>query len=426
MKVLLLSQYFYPEVGATQTRMFEFARALAADGHDVDVVTEFPNHPTGVFPDRYRGRWLELDGSQPFRIRRVWVFARPRKTFWTRLGFYFSFFVMAIIGSWRLAGRYDVVVATSPPLPVAVAGFVISRLKRAAFVMDVRDLWPKAAQALGELSDGWFYRLAERLEEALYRRSDLITVTTRAFMRDIGGRVPALASSIQLVPNGTLDAVFDPARGDAGLRTRLGLDGKFVVAYVGLHGLAQGLGTVLDAAGLLKAEDDIRFVFVGEGPLKQALMARVEAEGLPNVRFLDQVPLAQSAHYMNLADALVVPLTADPVFEMFVPSKMFDAMACAKPVLLMVGGEARAILDDACAGLFVPPGDTGALCSAVAELKRHPERGTAMGTAGRQYVTRHYRRSDQAHRFATLVSDVASRRGAMTPESYKAPRGCAE
>jgi len=408
MRVLLVSQYFHPEVGATQTRMFEFARALAGQGHAVDVLTEFPNHPRGIIPDAYRRRWFELDTSHTFRVARVWVFARPRKTFWTRLGFYGSFLLMAIVGSWRLPRRYDVVVATSPPLPVALAGLVISRLKRAAFVMDVRDLWPRAAKALGELAEGRAYQAAERLEMFLYRRADRITVTTRAFARDIAERAPETSARIHLVPNGTLETVFNPDRGDAGLRRQLGLDGLCVAGYVGLHGLAQGLGTVLDAAERLAAAGaPIHFLFVGDGPQRSALISRAQNAGLTNVLFLPQVPLEESAHYMNAADVLLVPLTAEPVFEMFVPSKMFDAMACARPVVLMVPGEARTILAESGGGVFVPPGDAVTLAEALTELAGQGESRERMGRAGRAYVVQHYRRAEQASRFAAIVADAA-------------------
>src|SRR5262249_11903319 len=153
MRVLLLSQYFFPEVGATQTRMFQFAQTLAELGHEVDVIAEFPNHPIGIIPESYKGRWIEYDRTHPFPIIRVRVITSPSKTFWTRLGLYGSYWAMAVVAAFRLPGRYDVVAATSPPLPVAWAGSVIGTIKRCPFVMDVRDLWPTAAKALNELSN---------------------------------------------------------------------------------------------------------------------------------------------------------------------------------------------------------------------------------------------------------------------------------
>lgn len=409
MKVLLLTQYFFPEVGATQTRMYEFARALTEGGHDVTVVTEFPNHPIGVIPPRYAGRWFEDDRSHPFRIVRVRVIASPRKTFYTRIMFYGSFFVMALIVGLRPGDRYDVVVATSPPLPVAAVGLVVSAFKRAAFVMDVRDLWPKAAQALGELSNPRLYRWAEALEQRLYERADRITATTRSFCRYIAGRgIPA--AKVIHVPNGTLEDVFSPGRGDAGLRQRLGLDRKLVVVYAGLHGIAQDLEMVLETAGRLRDEDEIAFVFLGEGPRKAALMEAARTQGLDQVRFLPQVPLEESAHYLNLADVVLVPLARDQIFNMFVPSKLFDGLACGKPVLLSVDGEAREILEESGGGLFVPPGDAEALAAAIRYLLGHPEIRKEMGERGRQFVTRHYRRRVQAQRFAEVVTAAADGR----------------
>ena len=407
MRVLLLSQYFFPEVGATQTRMSHFAQALVDLGHEVHVVTEFPNHPIGIIPDSYRGRWIEYDHSHPFHIIRVRVLASMRKTFWTRLGFYGSYCAMAILASVRLPGRYDVVVATSPPLSVAVAGAVLSSIKRAPFVMDVRDLWPRAAKALKELSNPLLYRLAERTEHALYRKAARITVTTKRFACHVAECDATFAAKTHLVPNGTVESVFSPERGDDGLRQRLGLEDKFVVVYAGLHGVAQGLETVIEAAARLKGAG-VEFLFVGEGPRKEALKILAAKRDLAEVRFIAQVPLEESCYYLNAADALLVPLAADPVFEMFVPSKLFDAMACATPVILSVDGEAREILEEAGGGLFARPGDPQALVDAILELRAHPARRLEMGRRGRDFVRRRYLRADQARHFARIVTDAAT------------------
>jgi glycosyltransferase involved in cell wall biosynthesis len=408
MRVLLLSQYFFPEVGATQTRMYQFAKTLAELGHTVDVLTEFPNHPTGVIPDSYRGRWLEYDGSHPFRIVRVRVFASPHKTFLTRIAFYFSYCAMAVVASFALPRRYEVVAATSPPLPVALAGVMIAWAKRSAFVMDVRDLWPKAAKALRELSNPALYRCAERAERFLYRRAARITATTKSFCRYIAGCDPAFAAKTRLVPNGTLEDIFSPARGDNGIKRQLGLESAFVIVYAGLHGIAQDLDTAIDAASRLKASG-VQFVFVGEGPRKAHLVAAAAARGADNVRFLPQVRLEDSCFYMNAADAVLVPLAADPVFDMFVPSKLFDAMSCARPVILSVDGEARDILAEAGAGVFAEPGDSRALADAVLALRDDPAGRSEMGRRGREFVLRHYRRTEQAVRFAEILSEAAAR-----------------
>ncbi len=420
MQVLIVSQYFYPEVGATQTRMREFARALAAAGHDVDVLTEFPNHPTGIIPAAYRGRWIEFDRLDGFRVIRVRVLTSPRKNFRTRLLFYGSFVTMAILCSSRLRRRYDVVAATSPPLPVALAGRVLSRLKRAAFVMDVRDLWPLAAGALKELSNPRAFRWAERLERFLYDAADRIVVTTRAFERYITAQKPDRAPKIVYIPNGTVMETFDPARGDDGLRGRLAPNDEFLVVYAGLHGVAQGLSTALDAAALLR-ERHVRFVLVGEGPVKAALKEQARSRGLGHVVFVDQVPIEMSAYYLNAADALLVPLVADRVFDMFVPSKMFDAMAAGKPVILAVDGEAREILERSGAGVFVPPGDAPALARSILDLESDAALRTEMGRRGRDFVRRHYVRADQARQFASVLEQVAAH-GGRAPAAVGAVR----
>jgi len=410
MTVLLVTQYFHPEIGATQTRMMAFAQALVDGGHTVDVLTEFPNHPAGVIPSRYKGRWLEFEDDGSLRIVRVRVYATAVKTFWRRLAFYGSFFLMAVIVAPRLRKRYDCVAATTPPLPVAAAGLVLSRLKRAAFVMDVRDLWPLAAKALGELSNPRAYAWAERLERALYARAHRITVTTEAFARYIGQIVPNAAAAIEHVPNGTLADLFDPGRGDAGMRARYGAQNEFVVAYAGLLGIAQGLGVLLDAAVRLRGEP-VRFLIVGEGPDRARLEKHARELGLQSVIFTGQVAPEQVAFHLNAADLVVVPLVPDAVFEMFVPSKMFDAMACARPVALMVPGEARDILDRAGGGVFVPPGDSEALSRTIRDLMHDRARCLAMGERGRRFVVDHYLRPQQARRFVQVLAAAAAAHG---------------
>jgi glycosyltransferase involved in cell wall biosynthesis len=402
MKVLLLTQYFAPEIGATQNRMVEFAAALAAAGHDVEVLTEVPNHPSGIVASSYRTKWIYREQENGYRVTRVWVFARPRKTFLTRAGFYATYFVMAIVA---VLGRrrYDVVVATTPPLTVAGAALVISRMKRAPFVADVRDLWPEAAAALGELSNPVLYRLAAWLERAVYRGARAVTATTAPFCAHVeahGGP----KGRVTHVPNGTRPDLFaTSAAAGAAFRRQHDLDDRFVLAYVGLHGLAQGLDVVLDAAA---ARPEALFLLVGEGPRKAALMAESTRRACANVRFLPEVPIARVADVMSAADALLVSLSDDPVFQTFVPSKLFDGMAASRPVVLMVDGEARRILEDAGAGEFVPPGDAAGLAAAVARLAQDPAARRRMGDAGRAFVCARYDRREQAQRFARIVESA--------------------
>ena len=403
MRVLLVSQYYPPEVGATQNRMQSFATALRKAGVDVDVLTELPNHPAGVIPTEFDGRWFDIAQIEGCRVVRVRVATSPKKTYWSRLAFYASFALMALAARPRLARRYDVVLATSPPLPAAGAGWLLARWTRAQFVLDVRDLWPKAAVALGELSQGAAYRAAERLEARLYRDAARILLTTRGFADDLGARGVA-AAKLAYVPNGADLDNFSPRAPT--LRDALANGAETLVVYAGLHGIAQDLDTVLSAASQLR---DVRakFVFLGDGPRKAALVARARELALTNVDFHDAVPVERCADYLSAADLVVVPLAANPLFTMFVPSKLYDAMACARPVLLMVDGEARDILRRAEAGVFVPPGNATALADAIRRLARAPAECRKMGESGRTFVVEHFSREAIGREVVGIVEEVA-------------------
>lgn len=408
--VLFVSQYFAPEIGATQTRMHEFARACVARGHRVTVLTEFPNHPQGVIPRTYRGKMSTTESMDGFTVERVWVRASPVKTFRSRLLFYVSFLLMASARGVTLRGPIDVVVATSPPLPVALVGWIIARRHRARFVMDVRDLWPAAAVALGELSNPAMLRLASVLERFLYARADRITAVTRRFVVAISQSVRGRGRPVAYVPNGAATEVFKPGPPEAGIRARLGAGKGFIVTFAGNLGIAQGLGAVLEAAEIL-ADDDVAVCFIGDGPAKDQLIARADASGLLNVRFLAPVPTAQVTPYLLSSDALLVTLSRAPVFEMFVPSKLFDSLACARPVILMANGEAKEILDESGGGIWVAPEDAGGLAAAIRSLAAmSPNKRHEFGERGHTYVMKSFTRAVQNDRMIEIIEEVAQAR----------------
>lgn len=415
MHILFVSQYFTPEVGATQIRIHEFARACHRRGHRVTVLTEFPNHPYGRIPAAYRGRLVTRETLEGFTVLRVWVRASMEKTLWTRLAFYGSFAVMAAVCGLTMRGRPDVVVATSPPLPVGLAGWLIARLRGARFVLDVRDLWPAAIEAVGAVPRRAVLRAAGALEQFLYRRADHITAVTRGFVRYIRARV-ADPERVVWLSNGAATDLFDPARADPALRTRLGLAGRFVVTFAGLHGMAQGLDVVLEAAGRLRDRPEVVFLFIGDGPAKAQLMASATRLDLPNVRFLPTVPPTEVASYLTASDALLVPLRPHPVFDTFVPSKLYDFLACARPVILMVDGEAREILEASGAGIFAPAGSADGLAKAVLLLLETPEEDRRrMGARGRAYVLANYTRAQRSAELVALVETMGAPTGPGRP-----------
>jgi glycosyltransferase involved in cell wall biosynthesis len=403
LRVLLVSQYFPPEIGATQTRMQAFAEFLAARGHDVTVISEFPNHPHGVIPPEYRGRMLEDDRSNPYRVLRVWVKASPEKTTSNRIAFYLSYMGLATASAPR-AGPVDVVLATSPPLFAAAAGLAIARLKRAPFVLDVRDLWPAAAVSLNELSPGVSLSAAEALERLLYGQAAVVVAVTRPFCDHID-RIRGSGPNTVLIPNGTLDLFF--SNGDPGAREWLGIpDDRFLVTFAGTHGIAQGLPSILDAAD--QTNGDIQFAFIGEGPAKEALVRLVGLRGLANITFHPEIPLCEIAPILAASDALLVPLSAAATFADFVPSKLFDFMATGRPVILAARGEAARVVERAGAGIVVGPEKPAALAAGARWLAEHPHEAAEMGRRGREFA-RTQRRVVQAERLEQVLVDAASR-----------------
>lgn len=400
MKVLLLSQYFPPEVGATQTRMQAFAEHLTARGHDVTVICELPNHPQGVIPPEYRGRVIDDDRSNGYRVIRVWVRATEEKTQRTRMAFYLSYMGLATLAA-PLAGRPDVVLATTPPLFTGVAGAAIARAFRVPLVLDVRDLWPAAAVSLDQISGESARRLAEALERRLYREAAQIVAVTGPFCRHIAA-VGRLRRPPVLVPNGTLESFFVDA--DRSARATLGIpEGRFLTTFAGTLGIAQALPSVLDAAEA--AGPGYAFSLVGDGPLREPLVEDAQRRGLTNVTFHGQRPLDEIPPVLAASDALLVSLSAHPTFDEFVPSKMIDFMATGRPIVLAAAGESARILELAGAGVVVPPEEPEQIAAAVRWLADHPAEAASMGAHGREFARRRLR-SVQAERLEQVLLDV--------------------
>ena len=384
MNVVLVTQYFYPETGATQNRMASFARALTRGGHQVTVLTEFPNHPHGAIRPEYKGRWIERDCREGYAIVRVRVLASPNKSFWRRISFYTSFMIMSIIGALRAGVRAHLVIATSPPIFAGAAGWVLAVLRRAPFVLDVRDLWPDAAIELGELRNPILVKASRRLEAFLYQRASFILAATRGMSEAIEARTD---TPTQIVSNGTEPSLFSPVHADPSLRKNLGLQGKFLAVFAGNLGIAQDLDTIVETARLLRHEEKFVFLFIGAGPELAHIQAKVRQLRLDNVRFHPQVPVEEIPAYLLAADVLLVTLRNLSLFSIFVPSKLYDCMSCQRAVLTNIPGEVQRIVEQSGAGLVVPAGDARSMADAMSVLLDDPERRRIMGENGRNLVS---------------------------------------
>lgn len=407
MRVLFISQYFPPEMGAPAARTYELARRWVQMGAEVTVVTALPNHPTGVVPERYRqGRFFEehLDG---IRVLRTWIYAAANRGFWRRSLNYVSFMFSSLLLGVRRAGPVDVIIATSPQFLVGISGWIASRWRSAPFIFEVRDLWPDSIAELGMLREGIVLRQLRRLEMLLYRQATRVIGVAHSTRRELLAR-GVDPEKIVIIPNGADAEVFRDLEKYNGIRENLSLGRKFVVSYIGTHGLAHGLETVLDSAHRLREFDDIVFLFVGDGAERERLLQRSAQLQLKNVHFLGVQPRERIPHYLATSDVSLVPLRRKSLFQKVLPSKLFEIMGCSRPVILGVEGEARAAVESAGAGLCVRPEDPEALTQAILTLYRDPTLVDLLGRNGRQYVRRHYCRDRLARRYFETLRRVVS------------------
>jgi glycosyltransferase involved in cell wall biosynthesis len=402
MKILYISQYFPPEVGATQNRAKEMAAYLTRLGHSVTVLTEFPNHPKGIIAPDWRHGWRRIEQVDGIRVIRVWVFARQRKNFFTRMGLYLSFMLNAALAGTLTAGRYDVVLATSPPYFVGVTGLWLSWFKRARFVYEVRDLWLWSAVELGELNNPAIIAWAEKLENLYYRKAAAIVTVTAGIYDEISAK--GFADKLWLIYNGAnCSMMYDRGHGK---RREFGWSDRFIVLYAGIFGIAQGLEQIGPAIQQLQQCRDIQFVFIGEGPMKPNIRHMQAHLQLWNLTLLEEVAPEQIADYISAADCCLAPLKKRDIFNKALPSKVFDYMACARPVILGVDGEARRMLESAGAGVYVEPENNEALLQAVLSLRANPDLRRTMGLAGRAFVEKYFSRQQAAVKLEETLKTV--------------------
>jgi glycosyltransferase involved in cell wall biosynthesis len=393
MRILYLSQYFPPEIGATQNRAYEMASNLVELGHHVTMITELPNHPSGIFHPEYKGKVFHRSQLDGIDVIRVWVKTSPVKNFTNRILFYLSYMFISIFTGLALTrGKFDIIYATSPPLFVGGAALILSFLKRVPLIFEVRDLWPESAIKLGELSNKHAVRLATSLEESCYKRAKIIIVVTKGIMDRLCSR-GIEKQKIILIPNGANISLFQFQEATRQrIREQLEITDKFVVVYAGIFGIAQGLETIIDTAEIIQERDDIQFLLIGDGPTKDVISKQIKQKDLSNITLHSAVPRDIIPAFLSSADVALIPLRKINLFKGALPSKIFDAWACERPILLCVDGEARVVMEEAAGGLFVPPEEPFMLANAVLKLKNEPELCTEMGKNGRKFTENFYSR----------------------------------
>lgn len=402
MRILFLSHYFPPEVNAPASRTYEHCKQWVQDGHEVTVVTCAPNHPRGIVYEGHRNKLFQREKRDGIQIVRVWTYVTANEGFLKRTLNYLSYMVAAVLVAPFLS-RCDVVISTSPQFFNGLAGYLVSRLKRAPWILEIRDLWPESIVVVGAITFRPVIRLLERLELFAYRKATHLVVVTDAFKAHMLARGIS-SKKVTVIKNGVDFSHYKkPPHGCVNLARTLGLEGKFVAGYFGTHGLAHHLQTVLEAAQELQDRKDIVFLLVGDGAERSRLVAMRDEMKLSNVVMLDQQPKEKMPELWSLSSVSLVLLKKSALFKTVLPSKIVESMAMEKPVILGVEGESAELVTSAGGGICIQPEDGKDLAIQVLKLYRDRTLCHKLGASGRRYVLEHFDRQVQARRFADVM-----------------------
>jgi glycosyltransferase involved in cell wall biosynthesis len=396
MRVTLLTHYYPPEVGAPQARLTALARGLSRRGVEVTVHTGFPHYPDGEIQPPYRNRPWMTELEDGVRVVRSAIYPAPNRGFGRRIANHSSF-ALSALGSAHVSGPADAVIVETPPLLLAGSSIPYARAKGAALVVNVSDMWPDSAVALGTLRRPRLVKAARVLEHACYRSAAAIVCPTRGIEVSLEGLEEARGKVHRISPS--VDPELFPAAPPR-------LNGAFRVLYAGTVGMSQGVGTLMDAAELLTDDAAIEIVIAGDGAEGPELRNRLAQGGLSNVQMLGRVPHDRIPELYAGSDAAVVLLRDKPLFEGALPTKMFEAMSAGRPLVLSAAGEAATLVEDASCGVVVPPERPRELADALSDLAGDRERAGRLGAAGRRAVVEHYSRTEAVDRWFELLREL--------------------
>jgi glycosyltransferase involved in cell wall biosynthesis len=406
MHILVLADAFTPEVVAVSIRTLAHGKFWISQGHEVTVVTSAPNYPRGKVFEGYKNKLYQEEFIEGIRVIRVGTYMTANEGVIKRTLDYFSFTLSTVLQCWRLP-KCDVIIATSPTILSAMAGSIISWLKRTPWVFEVRDLWPASIVAF-VVSQSPHLKLVEKYELFMYRHATRVIVLTHSFKRDLVSR-GINPDKIVVVTNGIEVNKFK--RPDSVVEAReelkVGVD-DFLVGYVGTTGMAHGLETVLEAADLCRDDKSIRFLIMGEGAKRADLEVQAAEMKLDNLMFKDFVPHDQVIKYLSAMNMSIVHLRPDPLFKTVIPSKIFEAMALGLPTIHAVEGESAEIVAKAGSGVCVPSGDPQAIAEQVRRFRKDPDALSKMAAAGQHVARTEYDRAALAGEISEVLESIVS------------------
>ncbi|WP_397300216.1 glycosyltransferase family 4 protein [Nonlabens ulvanivorans] len=410
MRILLIHQYFLEKNDGGGSRFNEMTKAWAAQGHEVTVLAGMVHYATGKKEERYQGKFTLKDKNfyDHVDVVRCHVSESYNSSFLGRLWAYFSFvFSSVYAGLFKVKGQHDVILVTSPPLFVGITAYILSVFKRLPFIFEVRDLWPESAIDTGVLQNKLIIKFAYWFESFIYKKAKLINVLTPAFRTKLIEKgVPE--KKILFIPNAadfSLAAAVEKDFNALEFKQSMGLDNKFVITYVGAHGVANHLIQLLDAAELLK-DSNVVFQLIGSGMRKESLIEEKNKRGLDNVIFRDPVAKAEVFKYILASDMGASVLKKVDTFKTIYSNKTFDYMSCKKPTLLAIDGVSRALVEEANCGIYVEPENPEAIAAGIRQAMASPERLIEMGQNGYNHAIANFDRSVLASRYLDHMKTV--------------------
>ena len=403
-RILFLSHFYPPEMGGAAARISGLAKWLVKFGHDVTVITGYPNYPTGKIYPEYKNKKNKIEFIDDVQIIRSKVLPVSYQSILVRLLNYFTLFFTALWNGIRKRNNFDIIIASSPPLTIGILGLILSKIYKIPWILDIRDIWPDVAVEAGMLKEnGIVDILSKKLANYLYNHATHLTPVTESKSTKIE-RVGIPNNRISIVSNGVdFDLINDAKQMD--WRSELGIENKFILAYAGLIGIAQGVNVIIETAIRLKEENDIHFLIVGEGIEKQKLQDHAKSLGLNNITFLPSQLKESIPSLLKTSDIALIPLVSDKLLDA-VPSKLLEAWACKLPVILIAGGEAADIVNKANGGIVVNSSDIAGIMTAIIKLKDSSELMNQYSKNGFDYVSINYDRESLARKMEKVILNI--------------------
>jgi glycosyltransferase involved in cell wall biosynthesis len=405
MHILIIHQAFASIKEGGGTRHHEFARYLVQKGHQVTIITSPISYLTGASTNLKKKFKITEHPEPGITIIKSYAYPALHKSFVHRVINFISFMLSSFIAALSVHD-VDLVWGTSPPIFQSGSAWLVAKFKRIPFLFEVRDLWPAFAIEMGVLTNPLLIKPSQWFEKFMYTQADRVMVNSPGYVEHVTERG---AKRVELIPNGGEPSMFSAEADGLTFRKEHHLENKFIVLYAGAHGIANDLDLLIQAAGLVRDDQKIHFLFVGDGKEKTNLIAHAEQLGLQNVTFLPTYPKEEIADVISAADICTAILQPIPLFKTTFPNKVFDYMVAEKPVLLAIDGVIRQVVEEANAGIFVPPGDANIMAKTILEIYESPDKLKQMGISGREFITTHYNRRDIADHLAIIIEDMVKR-----------------